>query len=172
MTGNPFGTPVSQLALEMAVRNQQLAERVPAMVANQRELINRRLTRFGGDISQYEPFMDVGYQPTANALRSQAEQMRDYLVGMPELMAKAMKEGQKSGVTYKAPGVLSDFDLAAQEKKARDIAQASDSFRPVNIISSQPQTQAPAATYRPPNQGSRLRPVSTSRSGGPKVSFR
>lgn len=171
MADNPFGTPVAGLALEMAVRNQQLAERIPAMVANQRELLNRRLTRFGGDISQYEPFMEVGYQPAANALRSQAEMMRDYLVGMPELMAKAMKEGQKSGVTYKAPTIINPFDAEAEFKKARDIAQASDSFRPVNIVS--PQTPTPTTpTYRPPSQGSRLRPVSTGRSSGPKVSFR
>lgn len=99
---NPFGTPVAGLALEMAVRNQNLVNSLPGSIANQRRLINQRLQKFGGDISQYEPFMEVGYQPTANALRSQAEGMRDYLVGMPELMAKAMKEGQTSGVTYKS----------------------------------------------------------------------
>lgn len=162
MADNPFGTPVSQLALEMAVRNQQLAERVPAMIANQRELINRRLTRFGGDISQYEPFMDVGYQPTANALRSQAEQMRDYLVGMPELMAKAMKEGQKSGVTYKAPDTSYLDDFWAKQERARKAAEYQQNFaispdrRPSPDVIDRPQ-----ATPRPTAQqtGRRLRPV-------------
>lgn len=171
MADNPFGTPVAGLALEMAVRNQQLAERIPAMTENQRRLINLRLQRYGGDLSQYEPFMEVGYNPAANALRSQAEGMRDYLVGMPELMAKAMKEGQTSGVTYKAPTITNPFNAEAEFKKAKDIAQASDSFRPVNIIPAQTQAQ-PSATYRPTSQGSRLRPVSTNRRGGVNVSFR
>lgn len=103
MADNPFGTPVSQLALEMAVRNQQTLEDIPRMTANQRELLNRRLTRYGGDISQYQDVMDVGYDPTVNAMRSSLTGMRDYLVGLPEVLQKAMKEGETSGVTYKAP---------------------------------------------------------------------
>lgn len=167
MADNPFGTPVSQLALEMAVRNQQTLEDIPRMTANQRELLNRRLTRYGGDISQYQDVMDVGYDPTVNAMRSSLTGMRDYLVGLPEVLQKAMKEGETSGVTYKAPGVLNPFDLAREMQKARDIAQARDSFRtPIG----QPayDTTRPAVTPRPASS-SRLRPT---RIGGATVSFR
>jgi hypothetical protein len=114
MAENPFGTPVAGLALEMAVRNQGLLERMPAMTENQRRLINLRLQRYGGDLSQYEPFMDVGYEPTVGSMRSQAEGMRDYLVGLPELMEKAMKEGQASGVTYKNPDTTDWFKRFAE----------------------------------------------------------
>lgn len=103
MADGPFSSPLAGLALEMAVRNQQLLDRVPEMTANQRNLINRRLTRYGGDISQYEPFMDVGYDPTVKAMQTTLEGQRDYLVGLPELMEKAIKESKKSGITYKAP---------------------------------------------------------------------
>ena len=156
---NPFASPVAGLALEMAVRNQQLLDRIPAMTENQRALINKRLTKYGGDISQYEPYMEVGYDPTVGAMRSQAEGMRDYLVGLPELMAKAMKEGQKSGVTYKAP------DTSGLMGSLEDIRE---SMAPKMNLSTQPTadtqerwaTTLPVrpATQRPPQAG-RLRPV-------------
>jgi len=163
MADNPFGTPVAGLALEMAVRNQQLLENIPKMTENQRRLINLRLQRYGGDISQYEPFMDVGYDTTVKAMRSQAEGMRDYLVGLPELMAKAMKEGQSSGVSYRAPDILQPFDVAAAAEEARqremqrrkDIVDAKDSFRPATVAS----PAATAATQRQSTQNRRLRPV-------------
>ena len=157
MADNPFGTPVAGLALEMAVRNQQLLDRIPGMTENQRRLINQRLTRYGGDLSQYEPYMEVGYDPTVGAMRSQAEGMRDYLIGLPELMAKAMKEGEKSGVTYKAPGVVTPFDFAKEAQKRKDIVQATDAIVAPNIIPSRPETPQPATPR--PSQAGRLRPV-------------
>ena len=159
MADNPFGTPVAGLALEMAYRNQQLLDRIPEMTANQRRLINQRLTRYGGDLSQYEPFMEVGYDPTVGAMRSQAEGMRDYLVGLPELMAKAMKEGQASGVTYKAPdtsglmGSLADIRESMAPKVTlppRPTADTQERWATAPTIR--------PATTRPP-QASRLRPV-------------
>lgn len=94
MADNPFGTPLAQLALDMALRNQALIQDIPAAAERQRGLINQRLQRYGGDISQYENMMDVGYQPAVNALTTEATAMRDYLVGLPELLTKAAKEGK------------------------------------------------------------------------------
>lgn len=179
MAENPFGTPVAGLALEMAVRNQQLAERIPAMTENQRRLINLRLQRYGGDISQYEPFMEVGYDPTANALRSQAEGMRDYLVGMPELMAKAMAEGQKSGVTYTNPNtadlqaqqerVLTNLFNQAQSRQATAKIGSADTMERWSGYQTRPITpQIPGPRSTAPRL--RAQPTRTS-SGGPRVSF-
>ena len=155
MADNPFGTPVAGLALEMAVRQQNLINRVPEMAENQRRLLNLRLQRYGGDIGDYQNQMDVGYDATVNSLRSAAEARRDYLVGMPELMAKAMKEGQKSGVTYKAPEALPGFDAQAEAQRRRDIVQATDAIVAPTIIPATQQATAPAR----PRYTSRLRPV-------------
>ena len=166
MADNPFGTPVAGLALEMAVRNQQLLDRIPEMTANQRALINRRLTRYGGDISQYEPYMEVGYDPTVGAMRSQAEGMRDYLVGLPEVMMKAMKEGEKSGVTFKNPDTTDYFKrLAELQERARQQAAAKQATVPFGSADTQAswsgyqnRTTTPA-TQRTTSTASRLRPV-------------
>jgi len=166
MADNPFGTPVAGLALEMAVRNQQLLDRIPAMTENQRRLINQRLTRYGGDISQYEPYMEVGYDPTVGAMRSQAEGMRDYLVGLPELMAKAMKEGQTSGVTYKNPDTTDWFKkLAELQERARQQAAAKQATVPFGSAdtreswSGYKNSTATPTTQRTTSTASRLRPV-------------
>jgi hypothetical protein len=154
MADNPFGTPVAGLALEMAVRQQDLINRVPAMAENQRRLLNLRLQRYGGDIADYQNQMDVGYDAAVTALRKAAEARRDYLVGMPELMAKAMKEGEKSGVTYKAPEALPAFDMEAERQRRKDIAEARDAIVAPTVV--------PAAQQTPfvpqPRQTGRLRP--------------
>lgn len=155
MAENPFGTPVAGLALEMAVRQQELINRTPAMAENQRRLLNLRLQRYGGDIADYQNQMDVGYDPAVTALRKAAESRRDYLVGMPELMAKAMKEGQKSGVTYKAPEALPAFDMEAERQRRKDIADATDAIVAPTIIPSGQQTPRPPQ----PRQAGRLRPA-------------
>lgn len=120
MADNPFGTPLAQLALDMALRNQALIQDIPAAAERQRELINRRLQRYGGDISQYENEMSVGYQPAVNSLTTEATAMRDYLVGLPELLTKAAKEG-KTGTgpsTSQASALGAYYDAAL--KKAED----------------------------------------------------
>ena len=155
MATGPFSSPVAGLALQMAARNQQLIDRMPEMEANQRRLLNERLLKYGGNLGDYESYMDVGYAPTLNAMRSQAEGMRDYVVGLPELMEKAAKEGTGSGTQSKGPSSLPELDINAQIEKGRQIAQARDSFRPVNVVPS-PQAET---SYRPRPQGSRLRPV-------------
>jgi hypothetical protein len=160
MADNPFGTPVAGLALEMAVRNQQLLDRIPEMTANQRALINRRLTRYGGDISQYEPYMEVGYDPTVGAMRSQAEGMRDYLVGLPEVMMKAMKEGEKSGVTYKNPDTT---DYYRRLEELRKSMAPKVTLPPGPTADTRegymPSPARPTTTTSRPPQASRLRPV-------------
>lgn len=157
MADNPFGTPVSQLALEMAVRNQQTLEDIPRMTANQRELLNRRLTRYGGDISQYQDVMDVGYDPTVNAMRSSLTGMRDYLVGLPEVLQKAMKEGETSGVTYKAPPNTNPLqDYLNRQLKAIEYAQnftISPAQRPSPDVIDRPQTTPRLGV---PSTGSRV----------------
>jgi len=70
---------------------------------------------------------------------------------------KAMKEGEKSGVTYKAPGVVTPFDAAKEAQKRRDIVQATDSLVEPTIIRSRPETPQPATPR--PSQAGRLRPV-------------
>jgi hypothetical protein len=120
MAENPFGTPLAQLALDMALRNQALIQDIPAAAERQRGLINQRLQRYGGDISQYENIMDVGYQPAVNSLVTEATAMRDYLVGLPELLSKAAKEGKTGtgGSTSGASELKAYFDNAL--KKAED----------------------------------------------------
>jgi hypothetical protein len=162
MADNPFGTPVAGLALEMAVRNQKLLENVPKMTENQRRLINLRLQRYGGDISQYEPFMEVGYEPTVGALRSQAEGMRDYLVGLPEVMLKAMKEGEKSGVTYKNPDTTNywqNYDrLAKMMREGAESKAATPGFGSADTQAAWSRYNQPAVAPKP-TATRRLRPT-------------
>jgi hypothetical protein len=143
------------------------------MTENQRRLINLRLQRYGGDISQYEPFMEVGYEPTVGALRSQAEGMRDYLVGLPEIMAKAMKEGEKSGVTYKSPDTR-DLQADLQRRLNNIYAEFGPKITLPNTPTADTMERMAQAAPRPaqPSQGSRLRAQPTRRTGGSQVSFR
>lgn len=177
MAENPFGTPVAQLALEMATRNQKMLEDIPRMTANQRELLNRRLTRYGGDIGQYQDVMDVGYDPTVNAMRSSLTGMRDYLVGLPEVLQKAMKEGETSGVTYKAPpntNPLQDYlnrmlnNLYSQYGPKTDVStgRVNPDTAEARVGLGQPATPFRGTT------GRRVTAQPARRTGGATVSFR
>ena len=99
MPAGPFSTPLSGLALEMAARNQQQLNQLPATTVAQRAAINKRLTPYGGDLAQYEAAMQAGYEPAVNTLRSTLEAQRDYLVGLPELLLAAQKEGVGTGAS-------------------------------------------------------------------------
>lgn len=173
MADGPFSSPLAGLALEMAVRNQQLLERVPEMTANQRNLINRRLTRYGGDISQYEPFMEVGYDPTVKAMQTTLEGQRDYLVGLPELMMKAAKEGAGTP-TKEQPNTnpLQDYFnrilnnlYRANEPKTTVIPQVSPDTAERRIGLGQP---ASPWTSRPSSSPTARRTGTTSQ---PKITF-
>lgn len=99
MPAGPFSTPLSGLALEMAARNQQQLNQLPATTVAQRAAINKRLTPYGGDLAQYEAAMQAGYEPAVNTLRSTLEAQRDYLVGLPELLLAAQREGVGTGAS-------------------------------------------------------------------------
>lgn len=175
MADNPFGSPVAGLALEMAVRNQKLLENIPNMTENQRRLLNLRLQKYGGDLSQYESVMQAGYEPTVSAMRSQAESMRDYLVGLPELMAKAAKEGRATGGggPSQSPNTASLEDEIRRRLNNIDYYYGPKVSLP-NAPTADTMERMAQSTPRPaqPATGPRLRAQPTRRGSGPRVTFR
>lgn len=91
-----LSNPLSGLAFEMALRADEQAKKAKSQNEYERDLINKRLTPYGGDISQYENEWQRGYGPAAAQREAYANAMRNYWVGLPEIMSAAAKEGTAS----------------------------------------------------------------------------
>lgn len=92
-----FDTPLGGLALEMAYRNEQARKKAEEQGAYEKSLVGRRIMGTGDSIDNYQNVWDRGYAGTAAASQAQAGALRDYWVGLPELMIAAAKEGQSTG---------------------------------------------------------------------------
>lgn len=88
-----LSSPLAGLAWDMATKAKAAYDKQKQQDEYERELINKRLTPYGGDISQYETEWQRGYGPQSAANLAQAQAMQDYWVGMPEIMLAAAKEG-------------------------------------------------------------------------------
>lgn len=89
-------SPLEWLGIAMAVRAKEAGERVPTQEAYERGLVGQRVSKYGGDISQYEDVWQRGYGPQAASAQASAKQMQDYWMGLPASLLKAQQEGTKT----------------------------------------------------------------------------
>ena len=87
-----LSTPGAQLAFGVAQRAQEVQDLKAQYDAQARERVNARLTPYGNDLSQFESTFKSIYDPVAATQQSRAKAMQEYVVGLPELLARAQRE--------------------------------------------------------------------------------
>lgn len=139
-----LSSPIAKLAFEMALKNQQSIDSAGQFDAQARAAVSDSL-KYGNET--LPPFEDVyrSYVDPAEAQRrAQAEAFNAYLVGLPELLAQAAKEGRSSGSGTSALDRtnLSNYETPAQRlnrllgsilpsKSTTATTTATKTFRPV-----------------------------------------
>lgn len=90
-------SPLEWLGIAMATRAKEAGERVPKQEEYERGLVGQRVEKYGGNLGEYEDVWQRGYGPQAASAQASNKQMYDYWMGLPEMLVKAEKEGQKTG---------------------------------------------------------------------------
>lgn len=124
-------SPVEWLGIALATRNKLEQERIAAKEAEERNLVNQRLTEYGGDIGQYQTEWERGYGPQKAASTAQAKALENYWSGLPAALLTAEKETQGSGESGGGIASVPRVDPAQMLRdyiaRQKDIAQAWDS---------------------------------------------
>ena len=91
-----LSTPGAQLAFGVARRAQEVQDLKAQYDAQARERVNARLTPYGNDLSQFDSTFKSIYDPVAATQQSRAKAMQEYVIGLPELLARAQRERSAS----------------------------------------------------------------------------
>jgi len=91
--GFDLSTPLAQLAWDMATRTNTAVEQAAQADPTIRKRLSEQLSRYGGSLGDVEKSFEEYYRPGMDAYVAQMGAMRDYAIGLPELMVKAAKEG-------------------------------------------------------------------------------
>ena len=87
-----LSTPGAQLAFGVAQRAQEVQDMKARLEAEARARVEARLTPYGNDLSQFDSTFKSIYDPVAATQQSRAKAMQEYVVGLPELLARAQTE--------------------------------------------------------------------------------
>ena len=123
-----LSTPTAQLAFGVAQRAQEVQDYKAKLEAEARDRVNARLAPYGNDLSQFDSTFKSIYDPAAATQQSRAKAMQEYVVGLPELLARAKAErssgsggggGAKPFVPqpYVSPEDFLNFILGGQSTK-------------------------------------------------------
>lgn len=93
--GFDLSTPLAQLAWDMATRTNTAVEQAAQADPTIRKRLSEQLGRYGGSLGDVEKSFEDYYKPGLDAYVAQMGAMRDYAIGLPELMVKAAKEGKQ-----------------------------------------------------------------------------
>jgi hypothetical protein len=115
-----LSTPGAQLAFGVAQRAQEAQDMKARLEEEARARANARLAPFGNDLSQFDSTFRSIYDPAVAAQQSRAKAMQEYVIGLPELLARAQAEkapqtsggGSGSGINAMA-GQSQVFDSQA-----------------------------------------------------------
>lgn len=88
-----LSNPLAGLAWDMVNRAKTAQEKAKTQYDYERDLINKRLNPYGGDISEYQSDWERAYGPQSKLGQAQSQAYADYWTGLPELMMAAAKEG-------------------------------------------------------------------------------
>jgi hypothetical protein len=92
-----LSTPTAALAFEMALRNQKAIDSSAGADAEARQFVTKALAPGNDPLSLYEDIYRQYMDPAEAQRRAQAQAFNDYLIGLPELLAKASTEGRSTG---------------------------------------------------------------------------
>jgi len=91
-----LSTPGAQLAFGVAQRAQEVQDYKTKLEEEARARAEARLAPYGNDLSQFDSTFKSIYDPAAATQQSRAKAMQEYVIGLPELLARAQAE-KKSG---------------------------------------------------------------------------
>jgi hypothetical protein len=91
-----LSTPGAQLAFGVAQRAQEVQDYKTKLEEEARARVEARLAPFGNDLSQFDSTFRSLYDPAVAAQQSRAKAMQEYVIGLPELLARVQAE-KKSG---------------------------------------------------------------------------
>jgi len=123
-----LSTPTAQLAFGVAQRAQEVQDYKAKLEAEARARVEARLAPYGNDLSQFDSTFKSIYDPAVTTQQSRAKAMQEYVVGLPELLARSQAErssgsggggGAKPFVPqpYVSPEDLLNFILGGQGTK-------------------------------------------------------
>ena len=92
-----LSSPVAKLAFEMALKNQQAIDANKQFDNESRAAVSKALSVGNDPLSLYEDVYRQYVDPAQNERRAQAEAFNAYLIGLPELLAQASREGRSTG---------------------------------------------------------------------------
>jgi hypothetical protein len=90
-----LSTPGAQLAFGVAQRAQEVQDYKARLEQEARDRVNARLAPYGNDLSQFDSTFKSIYDPVAATQQSRAKAMQEYVIGLPELLARAQAEKKK-----------------------------------------------------------------------------
>ena len=111
-----LSTPGAQLAFGVAQRAQEVQDYKARLEAEARARVEARLAPYGNDLSQFDSTFKSIYDPAVAEQQSRAKAMQEYVVGLPELLARAQAEkspGSGGGGGGGAIGDYQPFDAKA-----------------------------------------------------------
>lgn len=97
-----LSTPGAQLAFGVAQRAQEVQDYKDKLEAEARSRVEARLAPYGNDLSQFDSTFKGIYDPAVATQQSRAKAMQEYVIGLPELLARAQRErsaGSGGGVS-------------------------------------------------------------------------
>jgi hypothetical protein len=132
-----LSTPTAQLAFGVAQRAQEVQDYKTKLEAEARARVEARLAPYGNDLSQFDSTFKSIYDPAVATQQSRAKAMQEYVVGLPELLARAKAErssgsggggGAKPFVPqpYVSPEDFLNFILGGQGGRGQPIAVQKD----------------------------------------------
>jgi len=92
-----LSTPGAQLAFGVAQRAQEVQDYKAKLEEEARARAEARLAPYGNDLSQFDSTFKSIYDPAAAAQQARAKAMQEYVIGLPELLARAQAEKKKTG---------------------------------------------------------------------------
>jgi hypothetical protein len=87
-----LSTPSAQLAFGVAQRAQEAQDMKARLEEEARARANARLAPYGNDLSQVDSTFRSIYDPAVAAQQARAKSMQEYVIGLPELLARAQAE--------------------------------------------------------------------------------
>ena len=87
-----LSTPGAQLAFGVAQRAQEVQDYKDKLEAEARARVEARLAPYGNNLSQFDSTFKGIYDPAVATQQSRAKAMQEYVIGLPELLARAQRE--------------------------------------------------------------------------------
>ena len=92
-----LSTPEAQLAFKIAVSAQKTQDAKARLERQARNSVSAQLAPYGQSVDNFDSDFSSIYNPAANRQQAEAKAMQEYVVGLPELLARVQKERTANG---------------------------------------------------------------------------